>query len=142
MSDRILLVDDEQEFLDVLSQRMETRGLDVDVATDGPQAVEKTKDKNYTAVILDLMMPGMDGIETCKRLLEQNPDLQIVLLSGHGTLEKGVEAVKVGAMDFLEKPADFSKLMKCIEQAKANKMLLVEKKNEERLKTILQTKYW
>ena len=84
----------------------------------------------------------MDGIETLKRMLADNPDLQVILLTGHATLAKGVEAMKLGAMDFLEKPAEIQKLMEKIEQAKANRMLLVEKRSEEKLKEILKTKWW
>ena len=98
MADRVLLVDDEKEFTDVLSQRMEARGLHVDVAATGLDALAKVEEKNYDAIILDLLMPGIDGIETCKRMLKANPDLQIILLSGHATVEKGVKAVKTGAL--------------------------------------------
>jgi len=140
--EKVLLVDDDPEFIDVLSQRMEARDVDVDTATSGPEAVEKVSGASYDAIILDLSMPGMDGIETLKRLLRDKPDLQVILLTGYATLEKGIEAVKLGAMDFLEKPAEIQKLMEKIEKAKANKMLLVEERNEERLRSILKSKSW
>lgn len=140
--EKILLVDDEVEFTDALSERMKARGLEVDTAENGPKAIEKVKETSYDAIILDMAMPGMDGIETMKLLLEKHPDLQIILLTGHGTLEKGVEAVKLGAKDFLEKPADINKLMEKIRQAKAERMLLVEEKMEEELKNILKSKGW
>ncbi|MHC4787279.1 MAG: response regulator, partial [Planctomycetota bacterium] len=124
------------------SQRMEAREVDVDTATSGPEAVEKVSDASYDAIILDLSMPGMDGMETLKRLLKDKPDLQVILLTGYASLEKGIEAVKLGAMDFLEKPAEIQKLMEKIEKAKANKMLLVEEQSEERLKGILKSKSW
>jgi DNA-binding NtrC family response regulator len=140
--EKVLLVDDDSEFTEVLSERMEARGVGVDTAASGPEALEKVKDKSYDAIILDLAMPGMDGIETLRRLLEDHPDLQIVLLTGHATLEKGVEAIKLGAMDFLEKPAEIEKLLEKIRTAKANRMVLVEKQAEEKLKSILKTKGW
>jgi DNA-binding NtrC family response regulator len=142
MADRVLLVDDEKEFTDVLAQRMETRGVEVDVAPTGTDALEKIEERSYDAIILDLLMPGIDGIETCRQMLEKNPDLQIILLSGHATVDKSVEAIKLGAMDFLEKPADIQTLMERIGSAKTNKMLLVEKKNEERIRDILRSKGW
>ena len=77
-----------------------------------------------------------------QRLLEKRPDLQIILLTGHASLEKGVEAIKIGAMDFLEKPAEIQALMEKIKEAKARKMLLVEKGIEDRLKGILGSKSW
>jgi DNA-binding NtrC family response regulator len=139
---KVLLVDDDADFTDVLSERMESRGVGVDTAASGGEALEKVKDKSYDAIILDLAMPEMDGIETLKRMLADNPDLQVILLTGHATLAKGVEAMKLGAMDFLEKPAEIQKLMEKIEKAKANRMLLVEKRSEEKLKEILKTKWW
>jgi DNA-binding NtrC family response regulator len=140
--EKVLLVDDDPEFTEVLSQRMEARDVNVDTAASGPEALEKVGDASYDAIILDLSMPGMDGMETLKRLLQNNPDLQIILLTGHATLQKGVEAVKLGAMDFLEKPAELQKLMERIEQAKTIKMLLVEERTEERIKDILDSKSW
>jgi DNA-binding NtrC family response regulator len=140
--EKVLLVDDDADFTDVLSERMESRGVGVDTAASGGEALEKVKDKSYDAIILDLAMPEMDGIETLKRMLADNPDLQVILLTGHATLAKGVEAMKLGAMDFLEKPAEIQKLMEKIEKAKANRMLLVEKRSEEKLKEILKTKWW
>ena len=142
MAEKVLLVDDEEEFTSVLSERMQARGLSVETAENGFTALEKAKATSYDAVVLDLAMPGMDGIETLKGLLEINPDLQVILLTGHATLQKGVEAVKLGALDFLEKPADIQKLTGKIEEAKARRMVLVEKRNEEAIKEILETKGW
>ncbi|MHC4767443.1 MAG: response regulator [Planctomycetota bacterium] len=140
--EKVLLVDDNPEFTEVLSQRMEARDVDVDTAASGNEALEKVSDESYDAIVLDLAMPGMDGMETLKRLLEKRPDLQVILLTGHASLEKGVEAIKVGAMDFLEKPAEIQALMEKIKEAKARKMLLVEKGIEDRLKGILGSKSW
>ena len=139
---KVLLVDDEQEFTEVLSERMKSRGLTVDSATSGGEALDKIKESNYDAIILDLAMPGMDGIETLKKLLKQNPDLQVILLTGHATVDKSVEAVKLGAKDFLEKPADIDKLMAKIKEAKSERMLIVEKKMEEEIQNILKSKGW
>ncbi len=140
--DKVLLVDDEKEFTRILSERMETRGLTVVTAKNGPAALKKAKKERFDAIILDMSMPEMDGIETLKRLLEINPDLQVIMLTGHATLEKGVEAVKLGAADFLEKPADMDKLLAKISEAKAKKMVLVEKRTEQKIKGILKSKGW
>jgi len=141
-TEEVLLVDDEAEFTEVLSRRMESRGIGVDVAASGPEALDKVAGKSYDAVILDLSMPEMDGLETLRRLLQRNPELQVILLTGYATVQKGIEAMKLGAMDFLEKPARFQELMEKIHQAKANKMLLVEKHMEDRIRDILETKSW
>jgi len=140
--EKVLLVDDELEFIQVLSERMESRGVDVDTAASGHEALAKAKGKSYDAIILDLSMPEMDGIETLRHLIEDNPDLQVILLTGYATLQKGIEAIKLGAVDFFEKPAEIQKLMEKIEEAKANKMLLVGKRVEEKIKGILETKSW
>jgi DNA-binding NtrC family response regulator len=141
-NEKVLLVDDEAEFTSLLASRLEERGLRVETASNGAEAVEKVKQGTYDAVILDLAMPGMDGIETMKSLLEKRPDLQVILLTGHASIEKGVEAVKLGAKDFLEKPADLAKLLQKIKDAKTERMLLVEKKIEEDLKDILKSRGW
>lgn len=141
-NEKVLLVDDEVEFTHILSQRMEARGVEVDTASSGPEALQKAERAAYDAIILDLAMPGMDGIETLKRLLEGNPDLQVILLTGYATVQKGVEAVKLGAVDFLEKPAEIEKLLAKIHEAQATRMLLVEERAEERMKDILKSKGW
>jgi two-component system OmpR family response regulator len=140
--ERVLLVDDEQEFTSVLSERLEARGLQVETASNGAAALEKVQGSSYDVVVLDLAMPGMDGIETLKRLLAQNPDLQVIMLTGHATVQKGIEAVRLGAREVLEKPADMNTLLAKISDAKTDKILLVEKRMEERIRGILQSKGW
>jgi DNA-binding NtrC family response regulator len=138
----VLLVDDEEKFLKVLSQRMEGRGLKVETSTTGEEALKKVKGKEFDAIVLDLAMPGMSGIETLKRIRSENPDVQIIMLTGHGSVEKGVEAIKAGAVDFLEKPADINKIMEKIAEAKNKRVVLVEKKHEAHIKEILESKGW
>jgi DNA-binding NtrC family response regulator len=134
----VLLVDDEEKFLDVLSQRLGTRGLDAVTATSGEEALVKIKNKNFDAIILDITMPGIGGIETLKRIRKENPELQIIMLTGRGSVDKAVEAMKEGAIDFLEKPADIEKLLEKIEMARQKKSLLVMKNVEEKVKGLLQ----
>lgn len=138
----VLLVDDEKDFTATLAERLETRGLQVDISSNGPDAIEKVRDRTYDALVLDLAMPGMDGLETMKRLLADNPDLQVILLTGRATVQKGVEAMSSGAMQFLEKPADINLLLEQIEKAQANRVLLAEKRVEETITDILRTKGW
>ncbi len=139
---KVLLVDDEEDFVSALSERLESRGIKVDTAGSGVEAVEKAGGEKFDAIVLDMLMPEMNGIETLKVLLEKNPELQVILLTGHASLNKGIEAMKLGAMDFLEKPADIEKLMKQIEQAKTKRLVLTEKKMGEELDKILKTKGW
>jgi DNA-binding NtrC family response regulator len=142
MSEKVLLVDDEVEFLDTLSERMRTRGMEVATANTGIEALQKVEKEAYDVIILDLQMPGVDGLEALKVLKAKRPELQVILLTGHATVEKGIEAMKLGAMDFLEKPADLSQLTEKIKKAQAKKMLIVEKQNEDKIKKILEEKGW
>ena len=139
---KVLLVDDEEEFREVLSQRMEKRGLDTDTAENGLQAIEMVENKNYDAIILDLAMPGLDGIETLERLLKQKPDLQIIVLTGQATVEKGVRAVKMGAADFLEKPAEIEALVAKIEQAQQKSIAAFEENLNKKISDITRKKGW
>jgi DNA-binding NtrC family response regulator len=142
MSEKILLVDDEKDFLDVMSERIEARGMSVTTADSAEKALESVESGGFDAIILDLMMPGMDGLQTLKAIKKKNPDLQVILLTGHATVEKGIEAMKLGAMDFLEKPADLDKLTEIIKKAQARKMVIIERKMEEKMKQIIGTKAW
>ena len=87
-------------------------------------------------------MPEMDGLEALKILKEKKPELQVILLTGHATVEKGIEAMKLGALDLVEKPAELSVLTEKIQKAQAKRMILVEKKSEEKIKKIMTTKSW
>lgn len=138
MSEKVLLVDDEQDFLEIMSQRMETRGMTVTTAASADQALQILEKETFDAIVMDFQMPEMDGMDALKAIKEKRPELQIILLTGYATVEKTVEAMKVGAADFLEKPADLEALAKKIKDAKTEKMLLVEKKTEEKIKDILQ----
>lgn len=142
MSEKVLLVDDERDFLDVLSERMQARGMEVATAESALEALSQVESGAFDAIVLDLMMPGMDGIETLKAIRLKNPDAQVILLSGHATLQKGIEAMKLGAIDFLEKPADLNALTQKIKKAQANKLVIVEKQMETKLKAILNAKGW
>lgn len=142
MSEKVLLVDDEPEFLATLSERMTARGMDITTAESAEEALNQVDKGNFDAIILDLMMPGMDGIETMKAIKEGHPEIQVILLTGHASLEKGIEAMKLGAMDFIEKPADIDSLTEKIKKAQAQKMIFVEKRIEEKIKQIINAKGW
>lgn len=142
MSDNVLIVDDEKDFLDLISERLEARDMKVSTATRAQEALSLLDKKSYDAVVLDLQMPEMDGLEALKRIKEKNPDVQVILLTGHATVEKGVEAMKLGAMDLIEKPADLTTIIDRIKRAKAEKIILVEKQSKERIQDILTRKGW
>ena len=138
----VLLVDDEEQFLQVLSERLTNRGLHVSSVTSGEEAVAMVENKNFDAVVVDLAMPGIDGIETTKQIKEKRPDLEIIILTGHATVKAGIEAMKLGAEDFLEKPVDLNVLLERIRNAKNKRKESMEKKSENDMKQILKTKSW
>ena len=142
MSERVLLIDDEKEFLEVMSERMQNRDIDVTTASSAREALALVEKESYDAIILDLQMPEMDGLQALERLKAINPDLQVILLTGHATVEKGVQAMKLGATDVLEKPADIQTLTEKIRKAHARKIILVEKENEAKIRAILGSKAW
>jgi len=110
--------------------------------TSPKEALKKIEEEAYDAIILDFQMPEMDGLAVLKVLKSKKPELQVILLTGHATLQKGIEAMKLGAMDFVEKPADLETLTEKIKKARAKKMILVEKQIEEKLRRILTDKGW
>ncbi len=142
MAEKILLVDDEKDFLEALSERMRTRGMEVTTSSSAQEALDAVEEGAYDAVVLDLMMPGVDGLEALRILKEKDPKLQVILLTGHATVEKGVEAMKRGALDLLEKPADIETLTQKIKEASTKRMVLVSEESEEKIKDILSKKGW
>jgi len=138
----VLLVDDEVIFVETLAERMQARGLDVEYVTNGEDAVQMVRKRSYDAVVLDLAMPGLDGIETLELMLEDRPDLQIMLLTGQATISKAVEATKMGAIDVFEKPTDIETLVERIREARAKRVALEEKRSLEEIEGIMATKGW
>ena len=138
----VLLVDDEEDFLELLTERLESRGIKVSSVTSGEDAIIKTEEEDYDAVILDIAMPGIDGIETLKLIKEKNPDLKIIMLTGQATVPRSIEAMKYGAEDLLEKPVEIEILLEKIGQAKHKRMLILQKKSQNEVKKILKRKSW
>jgi len=133
MTERVLLVDDEEEYLEIMSERMRARDIEVTTSTSAREALDMIARDSYDAVIMDFMMPEMNGIEALKVIKEKNPEMQIILLTGHATVEKTVEAMKAGAMDLIEKPADLDALAQKIKDAHDQKTLIVTKKDQDRV---------
>ncbi|MBL0713922.1 MAG: response regulator [Desulfosarcina sp.] len=138
MTERVLLVDDEEEYLEIMSERMRARDIEVTTSTSAREALNMIAAGSYDAVIMDFMMPEMNGIEALKAIKEKNPEMQIILLTGHATVEKTVEAMKAGATDFIEKPADLDALSEKIKKAHNQKALIVNKKDQERVIEMLK----
>lgn len=139
---RILLVDDEEQFLELLSQRLEIRGLKVSSVTSGEEALAQVEEQNFDVIVVDLSMPGIDGIETLKQLKEKDPDAEVIILTGHATVQSGIKAMKLGAEDFLTKPVELGVLLETINAAREKKMIILEKKSQDEIKDILVKKGW
>lgn len=142
MSERVLLIDDEKEFVDALAQRMRMRDMQVTTANSAKEALTKVEGATFDAIVVDLRMPEMDGLGFLKAVKETHPEMQIIMLTGYGSVSDSVEAMKLGAMDFLEKPADVDQLRAKIADAKARRMLLVEQKSVEKVQRLIQEKGW
>jgi len=100
----VLIVDDEKNILLTLSQSLETLQLETDTAANGEEALTKLKEKNFSLILLDLRMPGIDGMEVLRQVRQIRPDILIIMISAYGTVELAVEAMKLGAVDFIQKP--------------------------------------
>lgn len=117
MKIRVLLVDDEEKFADYLKKRLVNRDFDVVVAFSGEEAIKKVKETNFDVVILDVLMPGIDGIEALRAIKNLKPLTEAIMLTGHASVESGVEGMKLGAYDYLMKPCDTDELVSKINKA-------------------------
>ncbi|AGW14759.1 response regulator [Megalodesulfovibrio gigas] len=114
---RVLLVDDEQDFLDLMQKRMAKRKIDLHVASSGQEALDLIRNSFFNVVILDVKMPGMDGIETLRQLRILSPDTQVIMLTGHADVETAVKGMELGAFDYMMKPMSFDYLLMKIQEA-------------------------
>jgi DNA-binding NtrC family response regulator len=142
MAEKVLIVDDDKAFLAILSERMQNRGMEVSTAESAAEALQMLEKESFDAVLLDLMMPEMGGIEALQVMRKKQPEVQVIFVTGHPSVSKGVEAMKLGAMDFISKPVDMGELTEKIKEAKAGRMILVEKQSQEKIKKILTDKGW
>jgi DNA-binding NtrC family response regulator len=122
MSVKVLLIDDDQDFLDILAERMTIRDIEVTTVSSAREAIGLVEKNWYDTIVLDLQMPEIDGMQALEKLKAINPDLQIILLTGHATVAKGVQAMKLGATDVMEKPVDIRVLTEKIKKAPAKKI--------------------
>lgn len=101
---RVLVVDDEKNIRLTVSQVIEDMGLEADSAADGKEALQRIREKHYDLILLDLKMPGLDGMKVLKKVTDLRPDIRTIIITAHGTIDSAVEAMKTGAVDFLQKP--------------------------------------
>ncbi len=142
MNVKVLLVDDEKEFVETLAERLETRGLRVDTSFDGDQGLVKLGEFQPDVVILDVLMPGKDGIATLKEMKALNPLVEIIMLTGHATIDTAIEGLKLGAFDYLKKPTDTKDLIEKILRAYARKAEQEERIRRAEVDKIIATRGW
>ena len=118
---KVLIVDDERDFVEMFSLRLEQQGEKVSTAYSGKEALKVLDHVAIDVVILDIRMPGMDGIDTLKQIKQLYPIVEVILLTGHGSTETAVEGMKLGAFDYLMKPADFEDIKLKLENARKRK---------------------
>lgn len=134
---KILLVDDEVPFLETMVKRLTKRSLDVSTAYSGSEALDKLgRQQDTEVVILDVKMPGMDGIETLREIKRRHPLVEVIMLTGHATVESAIEGMRLGAFDYLMKPCEVDTLLAKVGQAAARKRAHEEKIVEARMKEI------
>ena len=134
---KLLLVDDEKPFLDTITKRLEKRELNVSAVYSGKEALaELENNKSIEVIILDVKMPGMDGIETLGEIKKRFPLVEVIMLTGHATVETAIDGMKIGAFDYLMKPCDLDVLVTKVEDAAAKKRRHDEKIMEARMKEI------
>jgi len=119
MPAKVLIVDDEKDFLEIMAERLAARGLEVSTATSAIDALDRVLAETYDAVIMDWMMPEMDGLRALKLFKQSRPGVSVILLTANVPEEKCIEAIELGALDVIEKPADLNLLTLKIEHAKA-----------------------
>jgi len=118
MSAKVLIVDDEKDFLDIIAERIGARGMDVSTASSAEDALNMVEAESYDVVIMDFMMPALDGFKALKLMKTKQPEVQIILLTGNVPDEKRIEARALGALDVIEKPPDLNDLIQKIKKAK------------------------
>ncbi len=121
---RLLLVDDEEDFRTTLAKRLRKRKLAVLEAGDGYQALDLARAHPIDVAVIDVKMPGIDGLETLKRIKQLNPRVEVILLTGHASVESGLEGMKLGAYDYVMKPCDIDELVLKIEDAYQKKLVM------------------
>ncbi|MFC1834226.1 response regulator [Thermodesulfobacteriota bacterium] len=119
---KVLMVDDEEDFVTTLAERVKMRDLHSEVALNGEQALERMQEDVPDVMVLDLKMPGIDGMEVLKRVRQAYPEVQVIVLTGHGTDKDEDEALRLGAYAYLQKPVAIEKLVKTMKDAYKNKV--------------------
>ncbi len=133
---KLLLVDDEVDFLNSLAKRLGKRDFDLTTATEGQLAIKAAKKGKFDVAILDMKMPGMDGMEVLQILKKKHKFLEVIILTGYGGIDSAVEATKLGAYAYLEKPYDFENLLEVLKKAFENRLRKKFEHDKKRMQEI------
>ena len=139
---KLLLVDDEEEFVTTLAERLEIRDLDVTTLLSGEEAADLVEEQDFDVVVLDVLMPGKDGIETLREIKSVKPLTEVIMLTGHATVETAIEGMKLGAFDYLIKPVDLKDLVEKIGRAHRRKEEQEERIRQAEIDHIIKTRGW
>ena len=120
---KILVVDDEDDFRETIVKRLQKRKMTARGAESGEKALELIEAQPFDVVVLDVKMPGLDGIDTLREIKKSKPLIEVILLTGHASMESGIEGMKLGAYDFVMKPANLEELIEKMRQAYEKKMV-------------------
>jgi two-component system OmpR family response regulator len=120
---KVMIVDDEVDFLETIVKRLKTRGIDVAGVESGYQALEALDVSSPDVIILDVKMPGMDGIETLREIKKKKPLTEVIMLTGHASVESGIQGMQLGAFDYVMKPVALDELLEKVRQAYERKLL-------------------
>jgi len=124
---KVLFVDDEIDFLDTLMKRMKKRGVDVSGVGSGEEGLKFLVEKSVDVVVLDVKMPGIDGIQTLRKIKKRYPLIEVIMLTGHASLEVAIEGMELGAFDYLMKPIGIDELLYKVQDAYKKKSIQGEK---------------
>jgi DNA-binding NtrC family response regulator len=133
---KLLLVDDEVKFLESIAKRLELKNFDVTTASNGKEAISSAEKGLFDVAVVDFQMPGMDGTQVLKTLKENHKYLEIIMLTGHATIDSAVECTKMGAFKYLEKPYEFEKLVEVIKEAYEARLKRKFEHNQKRIDEI------
>jgi len=120
---KILIVDDEQDFLETILKRLKARKIEVAGVDSGYKALEFLDDRDVDVIILDVKMPGMDGIETLREIKKKKPLVEVIMLTGHASVESGIQGMQLGAFDYVMKPVALDELLEKVRQAYERKVI-------------------
>ena len=132
----LLMVDDEVKFLESISKRLALKNFDVTTAVSGKEAIESAEKGFFDVAVVDFQMPGMDGTQVLRTLKEKHKYLEIIMLTGHATVDSAVECTKLGAFKYLEKPYDFENLVETIKEAYEARLKKKFEHNKKRMEEI------